>query len=717
MKQKEKNKNNLFQKLFSKKRIIFSLVFLCLASVFFLGYFNNAYAASTFTSSIDPVLSKGASVVVEAMASPFLAAMNALLYATFAFFGLLLVIAGILLDWAINPVNFNAVMNLDSIRLIWTTVRDFLNIFFIMVLLFSAFCTIFQVSKYSIKSIMLNLVIMALLVNFSFPIARFIIDAANVPMYYIINNTVPGLSNSSGISTLLVSFTKIIVSIIPEPKFFSWGEGPMGSQLTIKLIAANIFVFILTISILIMGILFIVRMIVLAIVVIFSPVGFAASIFPGTDSFAKSWWDTLFKQAFWGPIMAFMLYVALKMMNEIQNGQVGTSMDQIAQQNGGSFSKIIIGGVSMAIPVALIWIGMGTAKKMGAMGADKVQKLATKAVNWAARAPLKYSGVEGGLKKAADHYKKKGAPGILGKFPGLRGSDKLEENEAGVAGFLTGDKNIVGGLHAKRVKEAAEKHDTSNMSEGDLKALAANGNIFERGAAIQELANRGKATASQLDNIRNVFGETSQVFRQLQNKVKTYDPVSAFHHLSSGHRENAIRDFVNSNQFDIKKVGSSSLGNQEFMEILFETDNITTKEIADLSKDAIKRTAINASINNLVSVRNDNSVKADREIHMAHFNQTGDIANGAFVGGVNGIFKNMDKDSASRMTITTVNNYNNEIAENINSGQYKDIIRNMKNNNAREALNEHISGATFAAGSNGATVQRIIHNDPYLNNL
>lgn len=483
MKQKEKKK----KKVFTGKRFILSLVFLCFAFIFVVGFTDSTNAASSFTQSVDSTTTKGIGVLTEAIGTPVLAAMNVLLYAVFAFFGLLLIIAGVLLDWAINPTNFALIMNMGAIKTIWITVRDFLNLFFIMVLLFSAFCTVFQINKYNIKKILLNLVIMALLVNFSFPIARFIIDAANIPMYFIINNTFPGLSNESGISTLLVSFSKILTSIVPEPKWFTWGEGPMGSQLTIKLIAASIFVFILTISLLIMAILFIIRMIVLAIIIIFSPVGFVASIFPGTSSFASKWWDTLLKQAFWGPIMAFMLYVALKIMEEMQNGQIGASMEKFANDNGGNFSKIIVGGVSMAIPVALIWIGMGSAKQMGAIGADRAQKWATKAVKWAARAPLKYSGVEGAAKKGWKKFQKEGK--LLGHKIPLMGSRGREEREDKMAAAVTGGRDAYKAegrnIRNRRIKERVDELKKLRTSGFDAetnisKNLGANGDEVER---------------------------------------------------------------------------------------------------------------------------------------------------------------------------------------------------------------------------------------------
>ncbi|MDP1619484.1 MAG: hypothetical protein Q8M12_00635, partial [bacterium] len=101
--------------------------------------------------------------------------------------GWVLNIAVILFAWIIDAEKLRAILVHPAIFKSWSLVRDFLNIGFILVLLFSAFSTIFQVDKYSYKKILLWLVIMALLVNFSYPITRFIIDVSNTLMYTLLS--------------------------------------------------------------------------------------------------------------------------------------------------------------------------------------------------------------------------------------------------------------------------------------------------------------------------------------------------------------------------------------------------------------------------------------------------------------------------------------------------------------------------------------------------
>lgn len=614
MKQKEKKKN----KMFSRKRLVLSLVFLCLIFSFLISFASDASAASKASTFTDSVTTKGHGFLMEFAATPFLAAMNALLYAVFAFFGLFLIIAGVLLDWAINPNNFALVMNMDAIKTTWITVRDFLNLFFIMVLLFSAFCTIFQVSKYSIKKILLTLVIMALLVNFSYPISRFIIDAANIPMYFIINNTFPGLSNESGISTLLVSFSELLINIIPKPEWFSFGKGPMGSQFTIKLIAANIFVFILTISLLIMAILFIVRMIVLAILIMFSPVGFVASIFPGLNSFSSKWWDALLKQAFWGPIMAFMLYIALKVMVEMQRGgsnSIGAQMKKFAYANGGNFSEIIVGGVAMAIPVVLIWIGMISAKQMGAIGADKAQKWATKAVKWAVRAPFKYSGAEGAAKKFWGDFKKEGK--LFGKKVPLAGSVSREAREEKLAGFMSGGKKGYQATEEKEMKKRADEYKKTKTT-GEMMDMAKRGDV----AAAYQLALDGDIDKDAYKGaMANLKTDGAKKLLERKTREKRVDTVAKYRieieteerarkiagtsPVTDDHRKQAREKIA---EDEIGKVAPSKWKDQD-MKALAGFDEKTNKYILNRENKAIIRAA--KKVYNNASAKNQEKITED----------------------------------------------------------------------------------------------------------
>ncbi|MFA7208661.1 MAG: hypothetical protein WC120_00090 [Parcubacteria group bacterium] len=263
------------------------------------------------------------------------------------FAGWILSVAVSLFAWVVDAEKLRAVLVHPAIFESWKVVRDFLNIGFILVLLFSAFSTIFQVDKYNYKKILLWLVIMALLVNFSYPITRFIIDASNVLMYTILNNSFGAYtSDPQQILTKAMGGFDELQTIITAS----------GAKTSLtQLLASIVFVFILALTILSMATLFVIRTIALAILIIFSPIAFIGSIIGK----GGQWWDYLFKYALFGPIMVFMLAISISIMKAMGSVPI----------NGGS-EPIITSMSRFIIPIVVLWIGMGVAQKMGIEGAS-----------------------------------------------------------------------------------------------------------------------------------------------------------------------------------------------------------------------------------------------------------------------------------------------------------------------------------------------------------
>jgi hypothetical protein len=294
-----------------------------------------------------------------------------------------------LFNYIIQPKNFTDVVGNKIIYEMWAFVRDILNVAFILTLLFSAFCTVFQISKYSYKSLLITLIIMALLVNFSFPIARVIIDFSNVIMYYFINNLGMDSKTSNAIFTNIARDSALGKIIYQDSVKTD----------TSYLMASVIFTFMFTVTLLIVAILFVIRMIVLAILVIFSSVAFVGSIVPFLSSQASKWWDMLFKYAFFGPLMIFMIVVATKMMAAIADHQ--GRMAQIATSNKASDPTTIAAMAFFAIPIVILWVGLGTAQSMSIFGAGAVVGRGQKFMGWAGKTLTGYRAAKWGGKTLA----------------------------------------------------------------------------------------------------------------------------------------------------------------------------------------------------------------------------------------------------------------------------------------------------------------------------
>ena len=68
------------------------------------------------------------------------------------------------------------------------------------------------------------------------------------------------------------------------------------------LLAAIVFVFVLGVTLTVLGFLMMIRLIALAILIMSAPVGFVGSVFPGIGGLSSKWWNNLYNYAFFGPI-------------------------------------------------------------------------------------------------------------------------------------------------------------------------------------------------------------------------------------------------------------------------------------------------------------------------------------------------------------------------------------------------------------------------------
>lgn len=276
------------------------------------------------------------------------------------FVRMILVAGATFLSWVIATENLKLVLGGGgAIRSSWVVVRDLLNISFVLVLLFSAFATIFQVSKFNYKKILLTLVLMALLVNFSYPIARTIIDFSNVMMYSLVKVNFSFDSKALFFSADITKQSGLDVLLRPR-SYPNAGVMLLGA----------IFVFIFGITLFGVAIMLFIRLMALALLLVFSPIGFVGNIIPGFEGFAKKWWKNLFEYAFFGPIVILGLNIALKLTTNIYG--MG-AMQSVAKKAAPSADANILGSIAfLMIPLVLIWSVLLLAKKSSTVGAGMV---------------------------------------------------------------------------------------------------------------------------------------------------------------------------------------------------------------------------------------------------------------------------------------------------------------------------------------------------------
>jgi hypothetical protein len=420
--------------------------------------------------------------------------------------------------YAVDPQNMSGptgLLNLQATYDMWKFVRDFINIFFILGLLFIAFAFVFQIESYSNSKAIIKLIIAALLVNFSFPIARIIIDLANVPMYFFLQMIMGNGDNASVALSSALGASSLINVIVPNS---------VASTSVATLLAGIIFLFIFTITILVLAMQLLIRLIALVLLVILSPIGFVASGIPGMKKYGSSWWDNFLKYTFFGPAAIFMLVIATNFFAAVADGNQFEGMRNAASATDSSPGFI----ASMAlffIPIVMLWFTMGLSSKFSVAGASVATDYGKKFANWTKKKT--YNNRYGrGIKKGA--IERMEGNRVLKNLTPKYSKQNRESGEALTAGLIgggfagrkkAGDKPKLQRINEK-VKENKEKGVNDSTLIGQLKADK-NDEITRKAAALSLAENGSIKTAETLKASLEALKTTTE--SKNGEKTTTYD--------------------------------------------------------------------------------------------------------------------------------------------------------------------------------------------------
>ncbi|MGB2762412.1 MAG: hypothetical protein WBC21_02620 [Minisyncoccales bacterium] len=275
------------------------------------------------------------------------------------------------LQWVISP-DFISVpfTNNPVVNLGWTTVRDFTNMLFILVLVVIALGSALRLKEYEVKKLLPVLIGIALLINFTPVICGFVIDGSNVVMNTFLKG---GITSTGFIETAGEQVAEI--KNIKEPS----------ERLAIG-IALSAFNIIGGIIFLLFAFLFAVRYLALWILVIFSPIAFFCYILPQTKEVWSKWWNQFIQWCIIGIPAAFFIYLTNVMIKNMSDtgGLIRRPSKEMAGLPSGTsgFADLIM----YVIPLVFLIIGFFASVRTGAIGADKVIGFAktggTKAAKW-----------------------------------------------------------------------------------------------------------------------------------------------------------------------------------------------------------------------------------------------------------------------------------------------------------------------------------------------
>jgi hypothetical protein len=236
----------------------------------------------------------------------------------------------------------------DTLYQTWSFFRNFADILFILVFLVIIFGAALGLDSYTIKKTIPRVIAAAILVQFSYYFAAFIIDLGNIA-----GGGLEALVNTAGINDIEFDFTKMsgflttgIITALGIPGIFV--------ITLVAVISATIAVMVIVATLLL-------RQVLITTLVLLSPLAMVAWVLPNTQKIFKFWFSSLVKATLLYPII-IMLFIA---------GRLATT---VALQGKEAYSEPLA-MIIYVLPLFLVPFTFSAAGKLFNMGASATGKL------------------------------------------------------------------------------------------------------------------------------------------------------------------------------------------------------------------------------------------------------------------------------------------------------------------------------------------------------
>ncbi len=540
-----------------KKKYVFLTALSVVLIVFLI---PKAAHADIFDIALDSALNAGIGLI------------RGLMIGILALFSWILFAVGSLLDLTVKYTIIEMgefVNGVNSISIAWKFFRDIANMFFIFVLTYAGITTILGVQRSDWKTILRNIVIAGLLINFSLFFTKIPIDISNIisiQLYKAMTSNVTSTVAGQQVSGMAVEFMNHLkVQTIYRPS----GEGVIDAtevnlvdQLSTILISSIFGITIILITacvFLAIAAMLLHRFVKLISLMILSPLYFLGMILPSAKEYGGRWKQDLISQCIFPVVLFGLLYVVVLFL------RTGT----LSKFSAGTFAEGLNGSgtiianllINYGLIMAMIVGSLTAAQKAGGEGGrfmdNRIKSLqkfpgrllsstantAARTASWAGGAAVRQV-VRGGDTVAEKSGAKKWATTRLKAGAATQSEDlKLKGNNT-VTKIAGGAINIATGLTGIRLLAAKA---TRGASSASLKAAGnfANNASFDamgvekRGFAKIDSDEREKLTASKVsyeEQVRkNEFKKAQTEFKDVSKiKVRTNDDGRNFVDIGDG---------------------------------------------------------------------------------------------------------------------------------------------------------------------------------------
>ncbi len=439
-------------------------------------------------------------------------------------------IGGVLISLAVTIIQVvisagTNVLTSNMVQVGFKIALDITNLGFVLAIIMIAFTTMLRLQSYDTKQFLKNLIIAAVLVNFSLSIAGVVIDASNVFGNFFINAASPGGLEDKKLERFAENLAgalnvQKILGITPNAadsgtgSFIKFGTAYLTTIASISV--ALIFNAFLVITFYAVTFMLLLRYLWLVFLIIIMPLAWLAYTFPKLSKYFSEWWENFLHWNIFYPVVAFFLYLGIQSSQSI--GALVTGSGQGAAINYNTLSSAskltglpadtLAGFLQIFVQVGIMLGGLYAASRLKVAGADAAMKMATgvkdRVLGIAGRATLRATGSPA----AATALLKKG--GLADKF-----ADSITGNRI-FGRFAPGIKNAV----ANRGKFAAEELEKKYKNYSKDAVLAEAQVPTSDTAKMAYLANR-VAKDQKIDKLPEAIRQ--RLFAAAQDKGITGD--------------------------------------------------------------------------------------------------------------------------------------------------------------------------------------------------
>ena len=399
------------------------------------------------------------------------------------FIGTVLIgLAASIVNYTFNFPNF---VTSPVVQIGWSVSRDLANMAFILIMLGIAFAYILDLDIYGVKKMIVPLIVMALLLNFSLIIGGVFIDIGNSLGKFFVSG---GAGNSTGVGDGIMAAVQ--AGQLAQIRNNVAASSPI-SNLIMASVFQLVFYIILAFMLFAMGFVMLYRIVNLWILLILAPLAWVCVAVPNMKSYYSQWWSKFLKWAFYPVGLGFFVYIGTL---------AGASLFG-ADLSGGNFVRDT-GGLAWLLPdtsislvlqfivvVMILMMGLAVSESWAGKSGKMVMDWGKSAQNWGlGKLKSGTRAIPGTAVKTADRFT--GGAVSRGLATGL---ERLEK--APLIGRAIGGPGARFQRQQKALKDAEGK--LKGLRPQDLRAILNQVAITPEGqarraAALSQLADKGQ---------------------------------------------------------------------------------------------------------------------------------------------------------------------------------------------------------------------------------